>query len=60
MLNLLLKDLKLVAKNSIRGYKRMSKNNLISLLKASKPIKRNKTTKNIKKKVLVLIKYLKA
>ena len=60
MLNLLLKDLKLVAKNSIRGYKRMSKNNLISLLKASKPIKRNKTTKNIRKKVLVLIKYLKA
>ena len=37
MLNLLLKEMKLIAKNSsIRGYKRMSKDELISSIYESK------------------------
>ena len=61
MLNLSLKEMKLIAKNrNVKGYKRMSKNKLISSLKASKPIKRNKTIKDIRKKITLLIKCLKA
>ena len=48
MLNLSLKDLKLIGKKiSIRGYKRMSKDELISSINESKPIK-NKTIKGIR------------
>ena len=49
MLNLTLKEIKLTVKNrSIRGYKRMSKDELISSINESKAIK-NKTTKGIRK-----------
>lgn len=41
MLNLTNKELKLIAKNrGIRGYERMSKDELISLVSKSKPIKK--------------------
>ena len=50
MLNLLLKELKLIAKTrGIKGYKSMSKNKLLSILNAPKPIKKNKTIKDIRK-----------
>ena len=40
MLNLSLKELKLVAKNrGIKGYKSMSKNKLIRMLNRTEPIK---------------------
>ena len=52
MLNLSIKELKLIAKNrGIKGYKRMSKNKLLSILKAPKPVKRNKAIKDIRKKI---------
>ena len=50
MLNLTLKELKLIAKNrNIKDYKGVSKDKLIGLLKALKPIKRNKIITDIRK-----------
>ena len=37
----------------------MSKNKLLSILKTTKPTKRNKIMKSTRKKILVLMKYLK-
>ena len=55
----MLYESKLITKNrDIKDNKKMSKNKLLSILKAAKPIKRNKTTKVIRKKFLILIKYL--
>ena len=43
MLNLLLKELKLIAKNRrINGYKIMSKDKLLSMINTSKPTKNNR------------------
>ena len=51
MLNLSLKEWKLIAKSrNIKCYKGVSKNKLIGSLEASKPIKRSKTTNDIRKK----------
>ena len=48
MLNLSLKELKLIAKNrDIRGYKKMSKDKLLIAVKEPKTIKNN-PTKNMK------------
>ena len=48
MLNLSLKELKLIAKNrDIRGYKKMSKDKLLIAVKEPKTIKNNPTN-NIK------------
>ena len=61
MLNLTLKELKSFEKNrSIKCYKRLSKNKLLSSLKASNPVRRNKTIADIRKKILILKKCLKA
>ena len=50
MLNLSLKELKLIAKNrGIKGYRRMSKEKLLDILNAPKPIKENKTISNMRK-----------
>ena len=55
MLNLSLKELKLIAKNrDIKGYKIMSENTLLSIINAPEPIKViwaiNKTIKDIRNK----------
>lgn len=48
-LNLTEKELKLIAKSrDIKGYKRMSKDELLSSINASRPIKSNKTIKEIR------------
>ena len=61
MLNLLLKELELKAKNrGIKDYKSMSIDKLLSIIDASVSIKRNKSTKGIRKRIIILIKYLKA
>ena len=58
MLNLSLKELRLVAKNrDIKGYTSMSKNKLISMPNKPEPIKENKTIKE-ENKMLLLTKYL--
>ena len=50
MLNLSLKHLKLIAKyRGIIGYKNMSNDELLRILKISKPIRKNKTIKDTKK-----------
>ena len=55
MLNLEIKKLKLIAKNrGIEDYKKIPKGKSFNTLKEPKPIKRNKTTKDIRKKILVL------
>ena len=42
ILNLSLKELKLIAKNrGVKDYKRMSRDELLRILNASKPIKKN-------------------
>ena len=49
MLNLSLDELKLFSKNRvIKDYEKMSKNKLLSILKATKPIKRNNIDKILK------------
>ena len=59
MLNLSLKELKLNAKNrGIKGYRSMSKDKLLSMLNTPEPIKENKSIKDIRKKILILTKYL--
>ena len=61
ILNLTLKELKSFSKNrSIKCYKRLSKNKLLSSLKASNPVRRNKTFTDIRKKIPILKKCLKA
>ena len=55
MLNLLLKDLKLIAKTrGIKGYKSMSKDKLLSMLNIPKPVKENKPTRDIRKKKIII------
>ena len=55
MINLLLIKLKLITKNRrIKAYKNLSKDKLLSILKASEPIKEKKIIKYLRKK----IKYL--
>ena len=50
MLNLSLKELKVIAKNrGIKGYKNISKDKLLSIVNAPEPIKENKTIKDIGK-----------
>ena len=50
----------IIAKSrGIKGYQRMSEDRLLSALNASESLKRNKTTKGIRKKSIILIKYLK-
>ena len=50
MLNLSLKELKLIAKNrDIKGYKVMSKDKLLSMRNTPEPIKENKPIKDIRK-----------
>ena len=50
MLNLSLKELKLLAKNrGIKGYNSMCKDKLLSMLNTQRPIKENKTIKDISK-----------
>ena len=51
MLNLSLKELKLIAKNiDIKGYKSISKNKLLSIFNTPEPIIENKTIQDIRKK----------
>ena len=60
MLNLSLNELNLIAKyRGTKGYKRMSKNKLLSIIKASEPIKNLKPSEIKEKKTLMLIKYSK-
>ena len=48
MLNLLLTELELIAKNrGIKGYKSPSKDELLSVTNAPEPIKENKTIRDI-------------
>lgn len=50
MLNLPLKELKLDAKNGgIKGYRSMSKDNLLSMVNTPKQIKEHKTIRDIRK-----------
>ena len=50
MLNLALKELKVIAKNrGIKVYKSMSKDKLFSMLNTPEPIKENKTIEDIRK-----------
>ena len=50
MLNLSLKELKLIAKNrDIEGYKSISKNKLLSIINTPEPIIENKTIQDIRK-----------
>ena len=50
MLNVSLKELRLVAKNrGIKGYKSMSKSTSLNILNRPEPIKENKTIKDIRK-----------
>ena len=50
MLNLSLKELRLVAKNrGVKGYKSMSKSTSLNILNRTEPIKENKTIKDIRK-----------
>ena len=54
MQNPLLKKLKLITKNRrIKGYKNISKDKLLSILKASEPIKENEIIKDIRKKSII-------
>ena len=56
----LIKWVMIIAKSrGIKGYQRMSEDRLLSALNASESLKRNKTTKGIRKKSIILIKYLK-
>ena len=58
MLNLSPKELILIVKNNdIKGYKIMSKDKLLSIINVPEPVK-NKTVKDIRKKILMLKKYL--
>ena len=60
MLNLSLKELKVIAKNrGIKGYKNMSKDKLLSMLNTPKPVKEKKTIKNIRKEHFNIDKILK-
>ena len=53
MLNLSLNELNLIAKyRGPKGYKRMSKNKLLSIIKASEPIKNLKPSEIKEKKTL--------
>ena len=60
MLNLSVKGLKLIAKNrGIKVYKNMSKDELLSILMTRKPPSESiKNIKDIRRKNMVLIKYL--
>ena len=52
MLNLLIKELQLkITDRGVNDYKSMSIDKLLSILDASESIKRNKTTKDIRKKL---------
>ena len=59
MLNLSLKELRLVAKNrGIKGYKSMSKSKLLSMINPPEPIKEKKIIKDIRKENLSIDKIL--